>query len=252
MIYLIGGTKDSRQLIKELLKADYKVVASVATEYGEQLLSRIEGLEVIAARLDQKGMEEVIEEYNVDRIIDATHPFAALVSQTAIKAAESKGKEYLRFERPPVKLPESELIIEKAGFEAAIDYLKGTTCQILLTIGSKELARFVTEISGFNQRVVARVLPTAGVLKKSQQELGISPANLIAMQGPFSQELNKQLLIDYEIDILVTKASGETGGLDTKLKAAQDLEIPVLVIRRPEIDYPQLVTDMEELVDQLN
>ncbi|ADL12373.1 precorrin-6A reductase [Acetohalobium arabaticum] len=252
MIYLIGGTKDSRQLTKKLLEAGYEVVVSVATEYGEKLVNEIEGVEVIADRLDQSGMEEVIEEYNVDRVIDATHPFAALVSQTAIKAAASKGKEYLRFERPPIELPESELIIEKAGFEAALDYLKGTTGRILLTIGSKELDRFVTVIPDFNQRVVARVLPTAGVLQKCQQELGIPPANLIAIQGPFSQKLNQQLLIDYGIDLLVTKASGKTGGLDTKLQAALDLKLPVLVIRRPEIDYPQLVTNMEELVDQLN
>ncbi|MBM7623603.1 cobalt-precorrin-6A reductase [Sporohalobacter salinus] len=252
MIYLLGGTKDSRKLIKKLLDFNYQIVVSVATQYGKELLSDLKGVEVIANRLNQTEMEEVIEKYNVERVIDATHPFATLVSQTAMKAAEEKEINYLRFERVSVELPESDLIIERAGFESALDYLNQTSGRILLTIGSKELSQFVTEISDFNQRVISRVLPTAGVLKKCQKELGISPANLIAIQGPFSRELNKQLLIDYDIDLLVTKASGRTGGLNTKLKAALELEIPVLVIRRPEVDYPQLVTNIQELLSQLN
>ncbi|MCK8825522.1 cobalt-precorrin-6A reductase [Fuchsiella alkaliacetigena] len=250
MIYVVAGTADSRRIIERLLAADYQVVASAVTEYGQQLLAELGEIEIVTDRLNQSAMQKLIKEHRVNILIDATHPFAQEVSKTAIAAAEQLGIAYLRFERAEIEIPASELVVKRSGFTEAIDYIKGTAGQVLLTIGSKNLADFVRGIPDFAERVMTRVLPTAGVLTKCE-ELGIPPSNIIAMQGPFSKELNKQLLIDYQLELLVTKASGKTGGLDTKLEAAQELGIPSLVVTRPQLDYPEVFADYQQLIERV-
>ncbi|SJZ37202.1 precorrin-6A reductase [Selenihalanaerobacter shriftii] len=247
MIYVLCGTKDSRRIIKELLEADYEVITSVVTKYGERLLRQLGDIEIITGRLDKEEMEEIINKYGITTVIDATHPFAEEVSQNAIEATNNLDVQYVRFEREGVILPDNELIIKKLDFQSAIKHINKRSGKVLLTIGSKELPDFVEGISDFDQRVIVRILPTSQVLKKCQKDLNIPIKNIIAMQGPFSRRLNKQILIDYDIDLLVTKASGKTGGLEAKLIAAQDLDIPTLVIERPKLDYIQVVSSLEEL-----
>jgi precorrin-6A/cobalt-precorrin-6A reductase len=251
MIYVLGGTKDSRELVEHLVQADYEVIVSVASEYGKQLLTEIGDVEIISKRLDKRGIKEIIMNYGVKIVVDATHPFASKVSQNVLEATVDLGIRSIRFERETISIPEDKLVIKKYGFQSAIDYLNQSSKRILLTIGSKELAKFVEGIDDFEERAIVRVLPTAKVLDKCQQKLAIPPANIIAMQGPFSSDLNQQILIDYEIDLLVTKASGKTGGLDTKLQATQELEIPILIIERPELDYPEITYDYKQLLDAL-
>ena len=83
-------------------------------------------------------------------------------------------------------------------------------------------------------------------------ERGISPKNIIAMQGPFSLSLNKAMLADFRIDCLVTKSSGKEGGYSEKIDAAKDAGIPVVVIKRPQMDYPVAFQSTEEVFQFLN
>ncbi|GAB6137046.1 precorrin-6A reductase [Halanaerobaculum tunisiense] len=248
MILVLAGTKDSREIIKRLQQIDYPIIASVVTDYAHQLLSDV-GAKVIKGKLGLKEMEQLIKEYGVEIIIDATHPFAQQVSYNALEVSSKLDKRYIRFERKEIKVPDDELVIEVAGYQKAAQKAREFE-RILLTIGSKNLDCFIEEIDNWQERLVARVLPN-GKFIKQVQEIGFTPQNLIAIQGPFSKELNKILLKDYNIDLLVTKASGKTGGLDTKLEAALELEIPVLLITRPELSYPQMVGSYSELLEQL-
>jgi precorrin-6A/cobalt-precorrin-6A reductase len=79
----------------------------------------------------------------------------------------------------------------------------------------------------------------------------LKPSEIIAMQGPFSYELNKALLIDYRASVLVTKESGPVGGTDNKIKAALDLGIPVILMERPVAAYPIVVSSCAELLEIL-
>jgi precorrin-6x reductase len=72
-----------------------------------------------------------------------------------------------------------------------------------------------------------------------------------AMQGPFSQAFNTALWQDWQIDCVVTKDSGEAGGYLAKAAAAAALGIPLLVVARPQIDYPVLVGGVDDIVRQL-
>ena len=78
-----------------------------------------------------------------------------------------------------------------------------------------------------------RVLPlTQSIL--SCEEAGVPHRNIIAIQGPFSEELNKAVINEFEINVMITKDSGATGGFPEKIHAARDCGIPVIVITRPE------------------
>jgi len=122
--------------------------------------------------------------------------------------------------------------------------------RILLTIGSKNLDIFVQTIENWQDRLFARILPDTVFIERARN-IGFLPANIIAMQGPFSEELNYVILKDFDIDVLVSKASGKMGGLETKIKAAFKLGIPVILIDRPDINYEFFINDYEELETML-
>jgi precorrin-6x reductase len=66
------------------------------------------------------------------------------------------------------------------------------------------------------------------------EELGIPHRNIIAMQGPFSIEINEALLRQYQIRYLVTKDGGKVGGFEEKVVAARHTGAQLVVISRPE------------------
>ena len=98
MIWVIGGTKDSRDFI-ESFPFKEKLVVTTATEYGGKLLENIEDIKVFCKRLDLEGMNKFIEENSINKIIDLSHPYAEEVSRNAIECSRVKEIDYIRFER---------------------------------------------------------------------------------------------------------------------------------------------------------
>jgi precorrin-3B C17-methyltransferase len=72
------------------------------------------------------------------------------------------------------------------------------------------------------------------------------------MQGPFSEAFNEALWRDWSVDCVVTKESGEAGGYHAKAAAAKALGITLLVVQRPRLDYPLVVSTFEAALDQLS
>ena len=114
--------------------------------------------------------------------------------------------------------------------DAAIAELKQTKGNILLTTGSKTLGQYAEALPP--ERIYARVLPTSGVLK-SCEVLGILPGHVIAMQGPFTQALNAAMYDAYSIRVLVSKDSGDVGGVSDKVIPALNKDIQIIMIERP-------------------
>ena len=119
---------------------------------------------------------------------------------------------------------------------------------VFLTTGSRNLKAFTTSEDLKGRTVIARILPTAKVLAECE-ELGLTPKEIVALQGPFSEELNIALYRQYGADVVVTKNSGEIGGTDTKLTAAKKLGLPVVMIDRPKLDYDVIAYTFEEVLD---
>lgn len=250
MIWVLAGTGDSFELIDKLEKNNIDLAASVVTNYGKQKLAG-QNIKVIKGELNVSEMKNFIKNYEIDLIIDATHPFAENVSKNIIKASEKTNTKFIRYERKTIdltKYPQKYILDVKSYKEAA--KTANNYEKVFLTIGSNNLSYFIEEIEDWQERIIARILPDWKFIKKAR-ELGFTPANLIGIQGPFSKKLNKNLFEEYKVDVLVTKASGKIGGLETKIKAAVELEIPVIVIRRPVLSYPVVFNDIEKLIESV-
>lgn len=102
------------------------------------------------------------------------------------------------------------------------------------------------QVKDARTRLTLRILPSEDAVRMCR-EAGFSGENLICMQGPFSEALNEVMFREARAEILVTKASGKTGGFPQKLAAARRLGMKVLVIVPPE-DVPGIfMAQAEEL-----
>ena len=240
-ICVFAGTTEGRELIEFLSTQNVSVTACVATEYGETLLPSAENLTVSAKRLPINEIITMLQENGFDLVIDATHPYAASITRSIGSACAQTGTEYLRLLRGASAIPEDAVYVENVS--AAVDFLSATQGNILLTTGSKELASFA-DLPGFGERVYARVLPMESSLE-SCRSAGLKPAQTIAMQGPFSQEMNAAMLRFANAKWLVTKDGGDAGGFEAKAVAARKAGARMVVIGRPPqrdgVDYSRVI-----------
>ncbi len=228
-ICLFAGTTEGRRLVRFLEKQDVNLTVCVATEYGGKLLASSDGIRVINKRLPPEEMIRLLTSNHFDLVIDATHPYAEQVTENIYSACCQTGTPFMRLLRSESDLQEGTIIVPDTA--ASVTFLEGTTGNILLTTGSKELAKFAS-LPDFSSRVYARVLPMKSSLDACS-DAGLMPSHIIAMQGPFSEEMNRVLLRMANAEWLVTKDSGDIGGFEAKAIAAVKENAHLLVIGRP-------------------
>ena len=226
-LVIFSGTSDANKLCQCFSKQNITADVYVATEYGEQVMPKMEGINIHIGRLNTFQMAEIID--NNTCVIDCTHPYASEVTINIKTVCEQKNAKYLRFLRESLLYDEN--IISVKNTQDAVNWLSNTSGNILLTTGSKEL-EFYKKIPNYQERLFVRVLPTASVLQKCES-LGFKGSHIIAMQGPFSQEMNVAMLKQINAEILVTKDSGKSGGFIEKQQAAKQANVKMLMIERP-------------------
>lgn len=246
MIFIAAGTQDGRELAGRLLKIGHPVIASVVSSYGEKLLKQYPGLIINDKPLDEEGLIEYLSENQVGLFVDASHPYAANVSQNAMNACRRLSIPYIRYERQGVPVAYKK-VYAVTNYEEAAKKAGELGRNVFLTTGSRNVRAFITSPDLRDHEIVVRILPTADVLKE-MESLGLTPKNIIALQGPFSTELNIALYKQYRADVIVTKNSGEIGGTDTKLEAAMALGLPVVMVDRPRIEYDKVVYTFDEVL----
>ena len=228
-ICVFAGTTEGRELVEFLSTQPVSVTACVATDYGETLLSPRDNLTISAQRLTVIEMEELFGREQFNLVVDATHPYASVVTENIAAACHTTGTEYLRLQRCGAAAPVDAVFA--ADIAEAVSYLNSVEGNILLTTGSKELHKF-TSIKDFADRVYARVLPLEESLQLCESA-GLKPAHILAMQGPFSREMNVAMLKSVDAKFLVTKDSGSKGGFEEKQAAVREVGAKLVVIGRP-------------------
>ena len=245
MILVLGGTSDSLEICDRINKyKNLPYILSVTTSYGENL-ARKYAKNVITGKLAKEDMINFIEQNNINKIIDATHPYAIEVSKNAIQCATELKIDYIRYERKSLIDSinyENKYIVNSIEDACKIAREKGRN--IFIGTGSKNLPQIVDFIPDRN--LIVRVLPTSDVIL-SCENLGLNADNIIAMKGPFNQSINEEFYKHYDIDIVITKESGTAGGFLEKVNACEALKIPVVIIAREKINYPIVVNDIDEL-----
>lgn len=270
-VFLFAGTTEGRVLadrLKEIGERNgrrkIQICCFTATEYGKSLISPGKNLDVHSGRLTEVDMVREIREKTTEDavIIDATHPYAAAVTENIRKACAEVGREYIRVLRGTTikeetpdghapadraaegagrtvgeqmapdsfyELPDGNIVV--GSTEEAAAWLAGTEGNVLLTTGSKEL-RVFTSVPDYRERLFARVLSLPSVVA-SCADLGFQGKNLICMQGPFSEEMNIALIHQTKAKYLVTKDTGREGGFPEKESAAKACGCRMIIIRRP-------------------
>ena len=238
---LFAGTTEGRLLAAYLAGLGCRTVVCVATEYGRDVLERGSTdnsnpdnsfLDIRQGRLDRESMEELLEEVRPGMVIDATHPYATEVTENIKQAC--KAFPQIRFIRCLRREsgPTGDDVIHVPDVKAAVRWLAGREGSILVTTGVKELAVFCS-LPDYRQRIFARVLPSVESVDICRK-LGYEGRHIIAMQGPFSTEMNLALLREFQCRFLVTKDGGRAGGMDGKLEASRAAGAQAVLIDRPE------------------
>lgn len=225
---IFAGTTEGRRLSEWLSGQKTEHVLCVATQYGEQVLSESPYAKVLQGRLTEEQMLALIQAEQSDVVVDATHPYASEATENIRQAASAAGADYLRLEREESRPENLRSFPDTESCAAALAKTRGN---ILLTTGSKELAAFCAD-PDVKERLVVRVLPGTESISLCEKQ-GIPGKRIIAMQGPFSREMNRTILQDYDIRTLVTKESGAAGGFAEKCAAAKEAGCALFVIARP-------------------
>ena len=226
-ILIFSGTGEGRDLSKALAEAGHSVTVCVLTEYGKEEQGEFDGVTVLAGK---KPPEEIVKLLDgMDVCIDATHPFATHIRESIRTSCEETGVKRIRLVREESDIEGYDNVKLVDSAEEAADLLMGREGKILLTTGAKDLPVYA---ACGPERLYPRVLPMASSLEACEKA-GIPRKNIIAMQGPFSRELNEALLRQYEIAYLVTKDGGAPGGFPEKATAARATGAQLVVLRRP-------------------
>lgn len=244
MILVLGGTSDSILICNKLNELGKDYLVSVTTEYGRDIAKKATD-NVFLGKLTIEDMVALIKEKNISQIIDATHPYATVVSSNAIECSKIADIDYVRFERESLIKQidyDNKYVVE--DIEAACKIASDIGQNIFIGTGSKNLDKYIELIKGKN--LIARVLPTSEVLI-SCEKLGLNADNIIAMKGPFSEDMNIATYKQYNIDLLITKESGVAGGFLEKINACKALGIPAVIITRKQVNYPRVINQIEDI-----
>ena len=228
-IIVFAGTTEGCDISSFLAEHQIYVLACVATDYGSKSLKENEYLKIHAGRLTEPEMEALLNEKKPEMVLDATHPYAAEVTENIRTACQNTGLEYRRVLREAGAYQDQAVYVPDT--QAAIEFLEGTEGNILLTTGSKELGKY-TALSDAGERIYARVLSLPSVMETCKG-YGFEGKHLIGMQGPFSMELNAAMLRQFDCKYLVTKDTGKAGGFQEKIDAALSCGTVSVIIGRP-------------------
>ncbi|OBG36582.1 MULTISPECIES: cobalt-precorrin-6A reductase [Mycolicibacter] len=230
-VLLLGGTAEARALADRLVAAGIEVTTSLAGRVADPRLPvgavRIGGFGGI------DGLRTALSDYDV--VVDATHPFATTMAANAAAACAAAGRPLLRLERPGWSQRAGQAWHWADSHEQAAQIAARLGRRPVLTIGRQQLASYLPALA--DAAVLARVVEPPSI--------SLPPSwSVIRDRGPYALPGELALLREHRADIIVTK---DSGGEYTwpKMLAAEELGLPVVVVRRPA--RPAGVTTVNEV-----
>ncbi|WP_158583329.1 cobalt-precorrin-6A reductase [Salinisphaera sp. Q1T1-3] len=226
-LLILGGTGEARRLASCLaerrdIDAEISLAGVTRAPAGLALATRRGGFGGIA------GLVRYLRRHAIDCLIDATHPFAARMSHHAVAAGRRTGIPVWRLERPAWRPQAGDRWHPVVDTEHAAARLADFGRHVFLTVGARSLSAFAAVDD--KDWLVRSIEPVAAAAC-------LARARWIEARPPFSVAEEMALLRDHAIDVLVTKNSG-AATMQSKLDAARQLAVPVLMIERPTLPRP--------------
>jgi precorrin-6A/cobalt-precorrin-6A reductase len=239
-ILVLGGTREASALAELVAERPaWDMTLSLAGRTSEPkplpVSTRIGGFGGI------DGLARWLGENLINAVVDATHPFAAVISRNAVEACRAAGVPLLAVRRPPWRAVAGDRWIEVATIPEAVRALGPEPRCVFLTVGRLELQHFAAAPK--HRYVVRTIEPIAGAL--------LAP-NLVPIRdrGPFDAGCERELMQREGIDVIVTKNSGGDATYG-KIAAARQLGLPVIMVTRPAKPEAVSVATPEAAMDWL-
>ena len=249
MIGFVLGTGEGRAILSHVNKYTDEIVVSTATEYGYEIYKEFKAKHFNYRPLNEDEFKDLITKFGIDTFVDASHPYACEVSKTLIKVCNDLNIEYIRYERKSYfnDLKDNENIIFIDKYEYLEELFKNIDGNILNTTGSNNALK-IEGLKSEKNRIIHRILPSPKVISRLLDN-GISMENIIAIKGPFGIEINNGIIKEYKIKALITKDSGEEGGMKEKIDSALINNVKIIVIKRLEVNYGRKFNNIEEMIN---
>ena len=220
-ILILSGTAEGYALAQQLHEEhpNWRIISSLAGRtknpnlpIGEIRIGGFGGTE---------GLIDYISKQKVDKVIDATHPYAKTISENAERAAKTCAIEYQKFERPAWQQTEGDNWTEVQSIEEAADIVpKNAT--VFLALGRQY-------IDAFQHRSDCHFIVR---MVDHSNDVPLSSYKLILGRPNENSEDERQLFLEHKITHLITRNSGGEKSY-AKIIAARDAKIPVIMIQRP-------------------
>jgi precorrin-6A/cobalt-precorrin-6A reductase len=240
-ILILGGTTEARQLAQRLAgRTDLAVVLSLA---GRTAAPAQQPVPVrVGGFGGAEGLANYLADRKIDALIDATHPYAAIISANAIIAVRRARVPLLTLCRPGWIAVAGDRWIEVGDVTGAVQTLGDTPRCVFLAFGRKEIEPFATAPQHhYLVRSVDPVVPP----------LAVPHAVYITGRGPFAEADERAMLEQHRIDIIVAKNSGGAATYG-KIAAARALGLSVIMLRRPEMPDVEAVETVDGAVAWLD
>jgi precorrin-6A/cobalt-precorrin-6A reductase len=237
-VLVLGGTTEASRLAQALAQAQVDGVFSyagrTAAPLTQPLPTRVGGFGGVA------GLQAWLQAERISHVVDATHPFAAQMSNNAVQACAALGVPLLALERPAWTAQAGDHWQHVADVEAAVQALPDKPGRIFLAIGRQHLEPFLARSEHwYLLRLVDDVL-----------QLPAEHGHVLLERGPFTIQGDRALLQAHGITHIVAKNSGGAGA-ESKLTAARELGLPVILIDRPAIAARHSVGDVNAVLQWL-
>jgi precorrin-6A/cobalt-precorrin-6A reductase len=221
-LLILGGTAEAAELARSTVAA-FGDRLDMTTSLAGRLPSRpnLPGHIRVGGFGGAAGLVDYLRAERVDLLVDATHPFAAIISDNAAEACARIGVPRLMLVRPEWRPGPDDRWLEVASLGEAAALLPGIARRVFLTTGPGGIEAFAGSDCWFLVRLFA----------PSSTPLSLREHEIIVARPPFTREGERALMRRHRIDTLVTKNSG--GPTEAKLAAARNLGLPVVIIRRP-------------------
>jgi len=248
MIMVVGGTKEGSEIVQALRDKNKieEPYSEFKTIYGETV-SR--GVVFLQRGLNCPMTAYLIRKYKVRVLIDTIPIYFKGASTKAMSACKMTGVRYIKIEPPAACLNEKQNIYKAVNMEDACNKAMRFGKTIFLNIGNNNLNIFTKRAVLENKRIIVRV-SEQGALTNALK-FGIERHDALLIDGIFSEAFSIGLIKEYDVSVFVTRDLGRGNGTDHELSASAAENIPVVLLARPSLNYPEIFSDYNKLLREI-
>ena len=251
-VWILSGTSDGPVIANRLLELNYSVFASVLTYKAGQAYIENPKLNIIAGKLNNKDeIIDFIKKNQIKCVVDATHPFAVIISKNLNNACKEINMPLLLFER--------KYLTNNTNNFFYIDDLKDINNfdlenkNILLAIGSRLLNDTANYYMNCKANVFTRVLPTYEGITKAFGSC-IKNSNIAILEPSKNNEsfLEKKLCDFWEIDFVLCRESGSYSQKNWE-SIVSGGKMKLFLVKRPKVknDYSYSFNQYQNLISHI-